>query len=184
MTDWFAAHSSMDQFFLLCAILGGIVLVLRFVLMAVGHGGDDHGIDAHHADSDVGFQFLSLQGLASFFTMFGVVGYPLHNDLGVNIVLTMLGATGAGVACVWIIAKLFRFMGKMQSSGTVDLYAALGSEGTVYLTVGKTGGTVQINFANRLREFDAVSADGEDIPTGTPVRVERIDANTLVVARR
>jgi hypothetical protein len=41
---------------------------------------------------------------------------------------------------------------------------------------------VQINFANRLREFEAVSADGATIPTGTAIRVQSVTANTLVVA--
>jgi hypothetical protein len=71
---------------------------------------------------------------------------------------------------------------RLQSSGTVSLFAAVGSEGSVYLTVGKDGGRVQINFANRLREFEAVSADGTPIPTGTPIRVQSVAANTLVVA--
>ena len=57
-------------------------------------------------------------------------------------------------------------MMRLQSSGTVSLFAAVGSEGSVYLTVGKDGGRVQINFANRLREFDAVSADGIDDSDG------------------
>ena len=60
--------------------------------------------------------------------------------------------------------------------------AAVGSEGSVYLTVSKDGGRVQINFANRLREFEAVSADGSTIPTGTPIRVQSVTANMLVVA--
>ena len=55
---------------------------------------------------------------------------------------------------------------RLQSSGTVSLFAAVGSEGSVYLTVGKDGGRVQINFANRLREFEAVSADGATHPHG------------------
>jgi hypothetical protein len=41
---------------------------------------------------------------------------------------------------------------------------------------------VQINFANRLREFEAVSADGAILPTGTAIRVQSVSANTLVVA--
>jgi hypothetical protein len=62
------------------------------------------------------------------------------------------------------------------------MYAAVGSEGSVYLTVSKEGGRVQINFANRLREFEAVSADGSTLPTGTAIRVQGVTANTLVVA--
>ena len=71
---------------------------------------------------------------------------------------------------------------RLQSSGTVSLFAAVGSEGSVYLTVGKDGGRVQINFANRLREFEAVSPMARRIPTGTAIRVQSVAANTLVVA--
>jgi membrane protein implicated in regulation of membrane protease activity len=83
---------------------------------------------------------------------------------------------------MWLMHRIFRAMLGLQSSGTVSLFAAVGSVGTVYLTVGKEGGRVQIDFANRLREFEAISADGAAIPTGTPIRVQGIEANTLVVA--
>ena len=83
---------------------------------------------------------------------------------------------------MWLIGRVFRAMLRLQSSGTVSLFAAVGSEGSVYLTVGKEGGRVQINFANRLREFEAISADGSTLPTGTAIRVQSVTANTLVVA--
>jgi len=82
---------------------------------------------------------------------------------------------------MWLMHRIVRAMLRLQSSGTVNIFAAVGSEGTVYLTVGKDGGRVQIDFANRLREFDAISADGAAIPTGTPIRVQGVEANTLVV---
>jgi membrane protein implicated in regulation of membrane protease activity len=143
--------------------------------------GLDHH-DAVHVDSDSGFQALTIQGISSFFTMFGVVGYTLYRTASLGMVLALVGAIAAGFVSVWVIHKIFRSMMRLQSTGTVSLFAAVGSEGSVYLTVGKDGGRVQINFANRLREFEAVSADGATIPTGTPIRVQSVTANTLVVA--
>jgi membrane protein implicated in regulation of membrane protease activity len=109
------------------------------------------------------------------FLLAGTVG-------GIILVFRLILTLAAGVFSVWIIHKVFRSMLRLQSSGTVSLFAAVGSEGSVYLTVGKDGGRVQINFANRLREFEAVSADGATIPTGTAIRVQSVAANTLVVA--
>jgi len=181
MTEWFASYNSVEQMFLLAGIAGGIVLVFRLILTVAGL--DHHGgIDAAHADSDAGFQALTIQGISSFFTMFGVVGFVMYHNAALGLVLALAGAVAAGVVSVWIIQKIFRSMLRLQSSGTVSLFAAVGSEGSVYLTVGKEGGRVQINFANRLREFEAVSADGATIPTGTPIRVQSVAANTLVVA--
>ena len=181
MIEWFASHSGVEQMFLLSGIVGGMVLVLRLVLTIAGL--DHHaGIDAAHVDSDAGFQALTIQGISSFFTMFGIVGFTLYHNATLGILLALAGALAAGSFSLWIIHKLFRAMLRLQSSGTVSLYAAVGSEGSVYLTVSKEGGSVQINFANRLREFEAVSADGAPIPTGTAIRVQGVSANTLIVA--
>jgi membrane protein implicated in regulation of membrane protease activity len=179
MTEWFASYSGVEQMFLLAGIVGGIILVFRLILTITGL--DHHeGSDAFHGDG--AFQALTIQGISSFFTMFGVVGFTLYRNASVGITLSLMGALAAGILSVWIIHKLFRAMMRLQSSGTVSLFAAVGSEGSVYLTVRKDGGRVQINFANRLREFEAVSADGTTIPTGTAIRVQSVQANTLVVA--
>jgi len=181
MTEWFASHNGVEQMFLLAGVVGGIILVFRLILTVAGL--DHHGgVDAVHVDSDSGFQALTIQGISSFFAMFGVVGYTLYRSASLGMVLSLAGAMAAGIFSVWIIHKVFRSMLRLQSSGTVSLFAAVGSEGSVYLTVGKDGGRVQINFANRLREFEAVSASGATIPTGTPIRVQSVEANTLVVA--
>jgi membrane protein implicated in regulation of membrane protease activity len=178
MIEWFASHNGIDQLFLLSGLVGGFILFLRLLLMIAGL---DHHADVH-VDSDVGFQALTIQGISSFLTMFGVVGYTMSHGALLGGTLSLLGAIGAGVFSMWLIHKIFRSMLKLQSSGTVSLFAAVGSEGSVYLTVTKEGGRVQINFANRLREFEAVSSDGSTIPTGTPIRVQSVAANTLVVA--
>ena len=181
MMEWFASHSVLEQVFLLSGAIGGVILLLRLILMIAGI--DHHGgIDAPHVDSDAGFQALTIQGISSFFTMFGVVGFTLYHNASLGMVLALAGAVSAGVLSMWLIQKIFVGMMRLESSGTLSLDAAVGSEGSVYLTVSKEGGRVQINFANRLREFEAISADGSVIPTGTPIRVQGVNANTLVVA--
>jgi membrane protein implicated in regulation of membrane protease activity len=180
MIEWFASHNGIEQLFLLSAIAGGFILLLRMILTIAGL--DHHGIDTAHVDSDAGFQALTIQGISSFFTMFGVVGFSLYHNAVLGTLLALSGAVAAGAFSMWVVHRVFRAMMRMQSTGTVSLYAAVGSEGSVYLTVGKDGGSVQINFANRLREFDAVSADGSTLPTGTAIRVQGVQANTLVVA--
>lgn len=178
MIEWFAAHSLLEQVFLLSGTVGGIILLFRMILMVVGL---DHPVDVH-AHGDSGAQALTLQGISSFLTMFGAVGYALfHGGVLTGSIAIVAGIAG-GAFAMWFMHKIFRTMLRLQSSGTVNVFAAVGSEGTVYLTVGKEGGRVQIDFANRLREFEAISANGEAIPTGTPIRVQGVEANTLIVA--
>jgi hypothetical protein len=183
MQEWFAAHNGLEQFFLLCAIVGGVVVLLRLLLTVAGLDHQDAALDGTHADSDTGFQLLSIQGISSFFTLFGLVGYTLYRQAHLGTVVALVAALLAGLAAVWLMQRIFIAMLKLQSSGSVKLESAVGCEGTVYVTVTSTGGSVQINFANRLREFEAVSADGQELPTGTPIRVQRLAASKLVVTR-
>ena len=61
---------------------------------------------------------------------------------------------------------------------------AVGAEGKVYLSIPENGtGRAMITVGGSLREFDAVSADGQRLETGLPVKVVRVDGNTVVVAR-
>src|SRR5678816_3538995 len=105
MIEWFASHNGIEQLFLLSGIVGGMILLFRFILMIAGI--DHHGTDIH-LDSDAGFQALTIQGVSSFFAMFGVVGYTLHHGTGLGTILALAGALAAGFASVWVIPKIFR----------------------------------------------------------------------------
>jgi len=62
------------------------------------------------------------------------------------------------------------------------LGAAAGCSGTVYLTIPAGGtGRVNVRIGQRLREMDAVHATGGELPTGTPIRVLRVDRSLAIV---
>ena len=190
MAEFFNRLNGVELFFLFCAVIGGIFVLIRFAVMLIGldHGmggdmGDGaHDFDGHHADSDVGFKLLSLQGITSFLMMFGLVGMALHHESRVGILFSMAGALAAGLASVWIIAKMFSLVLKLQSSGTISIDSTVGAQGKVYLTIPENGsGRVLINVHNSLREYDAVTQDKRQLVTGVPIRVVWVDGNVLVV---
>jgi len=190
MAAFFSQLNGAEIFFLICAIIGGIFVIIRFIMMLVGmdHGTDgdfDAGgqdFDGHHADSDVGFKLLSLQGITSFLMMFGLVGMALYSQSKMGILISMIGATAAGLASVWIIAKMFSMVIRLQSSGTIPIDSTVGSHGQVYLTIPENGsGRVLVKVRNSLREYDAISHDNHKIATGAPIRVVWVDGNILVV---
>ncbi|MDA8138687.1 MAG: hypothetical protein M0036_08530, partial [Desulfobacteraceae bacterium] len=190
MAEFFSKFNGVEIFFLICAVVGGLFVLVRFVMMLIGidhgaHGdfsGAGHDFDGHHADSDVGFKLLSLQGITSFLLMFGLVGMALYSQSRTGIVISMLGAVAAGMASVWIIAKMFKLVIKLQSSGTIHIDSTVGAKGEVYLTIPENGrGRVLISVHNSLREYDAMAHDNRKIATGVPVRVVWVDGNVLVV---
>lgn len=187
MVKAFADFNGLEIFFLICAIIGGFFVLLKLITQFAGGDSDtgtgvESDIDTHHADSDVGFRLLSMHGLSAFFMMFGLVGLALYRQSQAGVIISIIGAVVAGLVSVWVIGKIFQGAAKLQSSGTLQTTDAIGCTGTVYLTIPQGGtGRVSINFRNHLREFDAVGKNGNEVPTGIPIRVVQVNANILVV---
>ena len=180
-----------EYFYLISAIIGGLMFLIRLVFGFAGGGdggdsgpadlaGDDGGVH----DAGDGFRIFSLQGITGFFMMFGLVGLALSRA-GVSDWLTALGGMAAGAVTMVIIAGIFYGMRRMQSEGTLRIDNAVGKEGAVYLTIPEHGsGQVSVVVQGGLRQFEAVSAGGVRIPTGERVRVVRVvSAHILEVER-
>ena len=183
----------MSTVFLYCAVIGGTILVLQFVLLAFGAGGDtdlgtDHGAD--FGGHDVGhsqsafLKLVSLQTLSAFLTFFGLVGLATQ-PLGWSPLTVALVATAAGTAALLGVLQLMRSLGRLQAQGNVDLHNAVGLTANVYLRIPPVGaghGRVLLQVQGRTVECRAISR-ADEIPTGATVRVlSRTDDDTLVVA--
>jgi membrane protein implicated in regulation of membrane protease activity len=192
MSDLFSQYNGVEIFFMICAIVGGVFVIFKFILQFMGLDHDTgadmdvggHDIDAHHSDSDVGFHVLSLHGITSFLMMFGLVGLALYRQSSMGFLISIIGAIIAGCASVWVIGKMFLLVNRMKSSGTITIDSTVGAQGKVYMKIPENGtGRVLIKVRNSMREYDATSNDSKEIDTGTSVRVVWVDGNVLVVER-
>ena len=176
-------------------IIGGTLFILRVIMMFLGGSVGDDALDTaldtggdvsagESADADLSFQLISIQGLTSFFMMFGLVGLALLKA-GLPILITVLGGILAGLATVAITGLVFSQMKRLQTDGTIRIQNTIGSEGNVYLTIPKSGtGQVQIIAQGSLKIFDAVSSNKSVIATGEKVHVVGVTGgNTLVVEK-
>lgn len=180
------------------AIGGTTLFVLKMaVLVMGGHGFGDHDdggggfADAHGADhghhhgqqdsSKLAFQFFSIQAIAAFCMGTGWMGIAARSG-GAKDEVALAGAVAFGVVLVFLMAKLMQKARALESSGTFDVKRAVGQRGTVYLTIPRGGrGQVQVIVQERLMTLDA-STPGSDLPTGTKVRVDRVEDRVLVVS--
>lgn len=157
-------------FFVACAALGGVVLVLQLVLGVVG-GADHDG----HGHLDDGLDLMSVRSLSAATAFFGVAGagaltsgWPLILALGVAIV--------SGLAAMFSVAYLMRMMRSFESDGSEKIESALGQTATVYLRIpGERAGAgkVHVPMQGRTVEFQAVTPGGE-LPSGSIVVVRDI----------
>jgi membrane protein implicated in regulation of membrane protease activity len=185
--------NGIEIFYLICAVLGGVFVFVRIIMMVVGMDHDagqadlnvgGHDLGSSHTDSDSGFKALSLHSLSAFFMMFGLVGLALYRESRTGFFLSIGGALAAGFGAVWVIGKLFSMVAKLQSSGTIDISRAVGAQGKVYLRIPENGtGRVLVTVNSSLREYDAQSSDSKEIVSDTPIRVVWVDGNVLVVEK-
>lgn len=184
--------NGIELFYLICAILGGVFVIVRIIMMVVGMDHDagqadlgvGHDLGSSHTDSDSGFKALSIHSLSSFFMMFGLVGLALYRESRLGLFISLAGAVVAGLGAVWVIGKLFSMIAKLQSSGTLEISRAVGAQGKVYLRIPENGaGRVLVTVNNCLREYDAMSNDSKEIHSDTPIRVVWVDGNVLVVEK-
>ena len=207
----FGEHAA---WFTVPALIGTVFFVFRILMLMIGagthdigmnvHGGDFHvgggghfdaGHDAAaggmpapqvdaHSDSSHSFQVLSIQSVAAFMMGFGWAGLATYKGSDWHWGPVMVAGCLGGVAMVWLLGLLLKGMADLQSSGNIPIDAAMGVEGDVYVTVPSRGaGQVRLTVRERQRIYNATTG-GEDLPTGTRVRVVNVNPdNTLTVAR-
>lgn len=176
-------------------IIGGTLFILRLIILFaggdLGEQGADSSLDAggdvlsgNQVDADVSFQLLSVQGLTSFFMMFGLVGLALLKA-GLPVLVTVIGGMVAGLVTVAVTGLIFTQMRRLQTEGTINIQNTIGTDGSVYLTIPKNGtGQVQIIAQGSLKIFDAVSRNRNMIATGEKVQVVGVaGGNTLIVEK-
>jgi membrane protein implicated in regulation of membrane protease activity len=201
----------MHLLFAVCAVLGGTILVLQFLLSLLGlgghhdfggdaghdFGGDAHGGDMHadgthdshsghadHHDSNLFFRMLSFRAVVAalaFFGLAGLAGQSAHLTAPVTLVI----ALGAGFAAMYGVYWMMRGLNSLQVEGTARIERSVGKVGRVYLRVPANeseSGKIQVNLQNRTMEYLATTT-GPEIPTGAEVEVVGVISPTTVSVR-
>ena len=167
----------MSAFFVVCAGLGGLILVVQVALSFFGL------VESHEVQLEEGLDLLSVRAVSAGLAFFGIGGLAgLWLNLGA-IGAIVLGVAVGAVALVGT-AKLTRAMLKLESDRTPLIEETIGEQATVYLTIParQTGvGKVHVSLRGRLVELAASTRNGA-IPTGSRVTVVDTEGETLVVA--
>ena len=172
----------METLFLICAGVGGTLLVLQVLAGAFGIGGDHadaghHEIGHGHADGDHGdgnwfLGLLTFRAVCAAVAFFGLAGLAArYYALPETAQLASAGL--GGFAALYLVATAMKLLYRLRADGGVRVDNAVGKTGTVYLRVPGNNagpGKVTVSVQNRTVELEAFTAANE-LPTGTPVRV-------------
>ena len=174
----------MTMAFMICAALGSTILVIQFVLAAVGFEGED--VETAEPDHEAGWFFgiLSLKSLVAAVAFFGLGGLAAQ-QAGWGAYFAVINGIGAAIVAMLVVTWLMRMLHSLRSEGNVQVMNTIGAVGSVYLTVPANHegqGKVTVNVQRRSMEYKAVT-EGPELPTGAPIVVLRVvDDETLEVA--
>jgi len=190
---WWASLSVIMKVLWSITLAASLIFIVQTVMTFIGAAGGDFDVEAGGMDVDFddpsaamgsGMNLYTFRNLINFFLGFGWTFILLQKSVsstGILILISLL----VGLALVAIVMYMFKWLSSMQQSGNIDVYkAAIGCQGTVYLTIPgeRSGeGKVQITINNAVREYAALT-DSDTLKTGTPIRVvEVLSPSTLLV---
>jgi membrane protein implicated in regulation of membrane protease activity len=201
LTQWFQALGLYGQICLCFAAPATIVLLVQIILSMIGlsdggmglpDGAEDAALDMPDDIDDLtpsaldGFHIFTARTIISFFVAFGWMGVSLSGT-SLSPTVAMLISLGFGLLVMFLVALLMYGIYRLQSDGTADNRNALGTAGTVYMTIPaqRTGrGKVNVMLQGAYVERDAVTDDGEAIPTGAEIVVVGVSGMTTLVVKR
>lgn len=202
----------METAYMICAAVGGTLIVCQFLATLLGLGGHHemgggghdvagghdivghepggHDAAGHHeaghgSEPNWFFSMLTFRTLTAAFAFFGLAGLATIR-LELEPLPGLAIAVGAGAFALLAVGWLMRLLSRLNVDGTLRIEQAVGARGTVYLSVpgAKSGvGKVCVNVLNRTVEYNAITAR-EQLPTGAKIVVVSIvSADTFEVAR-
>ena len=199
MIEWWNTLSVMMKILWAVTLSASLVFIIQSILTFIGAGSDGNldldvdstgdfdsvAADASDASShSTGMGLLTFRNFVNFILGFGWSAILLRSSIASTSVLLVVSIL-IGVALVFLVMMLFRWLGSMQETGNINLQrSAVGCEGKVYLKIPASRastGKVQITINNAVREYEALT-DGDALPTGTAIRVvEVLGTDTVLV---
>ena len=188
MNEWFTAFEPFEKVYWSIALIASAIFIVLIILTFVGGELDDTGdVDSDiEGDTGIHFQFLSFKNLIGFFTLFGWSGIACIGE-GLSKGMTILISTVCGLLMMTIMASLFYYLGKLNSSGSLKIENALNQIGEVYLTIGANRsriGKVHINIQGGMRELDALTDEPSDLRQGDIVTVVQVTGTGILIVNK
>lgn len=192
----------MYSVFLFCAVIGGTVFVVQFVMALIGMGdgdleltddipddipddfgevGDAQGHVVDHGSTWF-FGVISFRTVVAALTFFGLAGLAsIQSDHSPFLATVIAVATGA--AAMYGVHWLMQLLYRLGQDGTVRIERSVGRRGTVYIPIpGSRAGTgkIQLRIQDRIMEYQALTSHPEKLPTGAKVVVINVVTPTTV----
>jgi hypothetical protein len=161
--------------------IAGIGFIFLIISAVFGEIFDffDHDVDFDHGGPGI----LSSRVIAVFITAFGAFGAIAVNN-GMSAGAASGVGAGSGVVFGGVIYMFLRFLYGQQASSDVLAADLVGQSGRVIIGIPANGvGQVRVRIGEELVDKVAQSRDGLALPENTPVKIDEVLGETVIVKR-
>lgn len=167
------------------AIITSLIFIIQTIMTFMGVDSSD-GIqadfDGDFDGADAPFQLFSLRNLINFLLGFSWTGISFYNTIA-NTPLLIVISLAAGILFVYLFFVIIKQVRKLSEDNSFKISNTLNKTAEVYLTIpeNKKGkGKIMISVNGAFHELEAMT-EKEKIPSGSVVRVVKIENNILIV---
>ncbi len=170
------------------AIPASVIFAIQTVMTFMGADASDGtsaDFDGDFDGTDTPFQLFSFRNLINFLLGFGWAGVSLYGSIP-NQALLIVVSLVVGVLFVYMFFFIIKQLLKLADDASFKLVSTLNKTADVYLTIPahKGGaGKILVSVNGSVHELAAMT-EGDSIPSGSLVKIIRIENNDILIVEK
>ncbi len=176
---------NITNIFLAVGVFATVFYIIKMCLFLFT-GGD---VEVHTdftsiCETDVSFDFLSIQSILAFMMGFGWVGLAAVSQFKLSIPISIISAVVFGLIFMFLSAYLMFLIKKLDKREKIDLQDFVGTVGRAYTAFKPQGqGQIEITINDQLSVVDAINMTDEEIHAFMSVKIEKVEDNKIYIVR-
>ena len=174
---------TLENIFFVIGVFSTILFILKMSLYYFT-GGDvevESSFDAI-SETDISFNFISIQSILAFLMGFGWCGLSALNGLHVNGYIAFTIAIASGILLLYVSSYLMFLTKKLAKTVQPDINELVNKQGKAYTHFPpKEKGQIEIDFNGKLSVLDAYNLSEAEIKAFTIIKVSKIENNNIYI---
>ena len=176
---------NITNMFLAIGVFATVFYIIKICLFLFT-GGD---VEVHSdfttlCDTDVAFDFISIQSILAFLMGFGWVGLACFAQFKLGAIISFITAFVFGLIFMFLSAYLMFLIKKLDKKAKINLEDFVGTVGRAYTAFKpQSGGQIEITINDQLSVVNAFNMTDEEIHAFMPVKIEKVEDNKIYIVR-
>lgn len=173
------------QYYYYTALFATILFVIKLLIFTlVGGDSEVFGDFNTETDTDISFNFFSIQSVIAFFMGFGWMGFAGLKQLQLSQVENLVIAIVVGLIFMFVSSGLVFLAKKLEKNVNKDKQTALNKIGKAYTNFVPNGsGQVEIEINGQLSVVNATNNTSESINSFDSVKVVKVNGDILYIEK-